>query len=70
MEKKLTKTNDKRLCGVCGGIAEYLDIDSTVVRLLTATCAFFTGLFFCNYYLSNRSSSYPIKRSLTLLSKK
>lgn len=46
MEKKLTKTNDKRLCGVCGGIAEYLDIDPTVVRLLTATCAFFTGLFF------------------------
>ena len=35
MEKKLYKSNtDKKLCGVCGGIAEYLNIDSTVVRLI------------------------------------
>lgn len=33
--KKLYKSNvDKKLCGVCGGIAEYLNIDSTIVRLL------------------------------------
>ena len=24
---------DKKLCGVCGGIAEYFNIDSTLVRL-------------------------------------
>jgi phage shock protein C len=33
--KKLYRSNtDKMLCGVCGGIAEYLNIDPTVVRLL------------------------------------
>ncbi len=35
-EKKLTKSAiDRKICGVCGGIAEYLNVDSTVIRLLT-----------------------------------
>ena len=34
MEKKLYRSEeDKKLCGVCGGIAAYFDIDSTVIRL-------------------------------------
>ena len=34
MDKKLYKsTADKKLCGVCGGIAEYFGFDSTLVRL-------------------------------------
>ena len=40
--KKLTKSRDKKLCGVCGGIAEYFDMDPTVVRiiwLLAVLCA-------------------------------
>ena len=32
--KKLTKSSDKMICGVCAGIGEYLGIDATVVRLL------------------------------------
>ena len=33
-EKKLYKSStDKKLAGVCGGIAEYYNIDSTLVRL-------------------------------------
>lgn len=36
MQKKLYKSEtDKKLCGVCGGIAKYFDIDSTLVRLAT-----------------------------------
>lgn len=32
--KKLYKSEtDKKISGVCGGIAEYFDIDSTLVRL-------------------------------------
>ena len=32
--KRLHKSDsDKKLCGVCGGIAEYFDIDPTLVRL-------------------------------------
>ncbi|MBP9995801.1 MAG: PspC domain-containing protein [Lachnospiraceae bacterium] len=34
MDKKLTKSQDKMICGVCGGIAEYFNIDITVVRIL------------------------------------
>ena len=34
MNKRLTKSNtDKKICGVCGGLAEYFGIDSTWVRL-------------------------------------
>ena len=32
--KKLYRSNtDKKLAGVCGGIAEYFNIDATLVRL-------------------------------------
>ena len=32
--KKLYKSvQDRKLCGVCGGIAEYFNIDPTIVRL-------------------------------------
>ena len=49
MERKLTKSNDRCICGVCGGIAEYLDVDPTVVRLLTASAALFTGVVFVTF---------------------
>ncbi|MBN1923390.1 MAG: PspC domain-containing protein [Nanoarchaeota archaeon] len=36
MEKRLYRSKtDKVLFGVCGGIAEYFGIDSTIVRLIT-----------------------------------
>lgn len=31
--KRLTKSNNRVLLGVCAGIAEYFDIDPNVVRL-------------------------------------
>lgn len=34
--KKLYKSNNRMICGICAGIAEYLGIDPTVVRLLWA----------------------------------
>ena len=35
MDKRLYKTehDDKMICGVCGGIAEYFGIDPTLVRV-------------------------------------
>ncbi|MDD2959087.1 MAG: PspC domain-containing protein [Lachnospiraceae bacterium] len=37
MSKKMYKSkNDKMICGVCGGIAEYFGIDATIVRLIFA----------------------------------
>ena len=32
--KRLTKSNNRMLLGVCAGIAEYFDIDPNVVRVL------------------------------------
>ncbi len=35
--KKLYKsTRDSMIAGVCGGIAEYFNIDSTIVRIIAA----------------------------------
>lgn len=47
-KKKLYKSDtDKKIAGVCGGIAEYFDIDSTLVRLgwILLVCAAGTGIF-------------------------
>ena len=44
MKKKLTRSaTDKKLGGVCGGIAEYLDVDTTVIRLAWVLFALFLG---------------------------
>ena len=40
MNKKLYRSNtNKVLCGVCGGIGEYFDIDPTIIRLIWAIVA-------------------------------
>ena len=44
MEKKLYKSNnDKKIDGVCAGIAEYLNMDPTVIRLLWVIATVFGG---------------------------
>lgn len=45
MQKQLTKSQEKVWAGVCGGIAEYLGWDKTIVRLLTVALAVFGGFF-------------------------
>ena len=45
MEKKLYRSNtNKKLAGVCGGIAEYFGMDATVIRLIFALSCLFGGL--------------------------
>lgn len=35
MEKRLFKSRSNRvICGVCGGVGEYFNIDPTIIRLL------------------------------------
>ena len=42
--KRLYKSaHDRKITGVCGGIAEYFGIDSTLVRLAMAGMVFFVG---------------------------
>ena len=44
--KTLRKSNNKVICGVCGGIAEYFNIDPTLVRLgfIAGSIIFGSGL--------------------------
>ncbi len=44
MKKRLYKSLvDKKVSGVCGGIAEYFNLDSTVVRLAWVLFTFLGG---------------------------
>lgn len=44
-EKKLTRSSNKMICGVCAGIAEYFGIDPTIIRVIYAVCSLFLGIF-------------------------
>jgi phage shock protein PspC (stress-responsive transcriptional regulator) len=44
MEKKLYRSRkDKKICGVCGGLAKYFEIDVTIIRLIWVLCCLFAG---------------------------
>lgn len=54
MKKRLYRTENeaKKLCGVCGGVAEYFEIDPTLVRLGWALLSLFSlGLGFWGYII-------------------
>jgi phage shock protein C len=42
--KKLKRSTDPKIAGVCGGLAEYMNVDPTVVRLGTVALAIFTAV--------------------------
>lgn len=45
METKiLRKSKERKLCGVCGGFAEYINVDPTVLRIGTIIISIFSGL--------------------------
>ena len=45
MEKKLLRSQNKMVSGVCAGIAEYFDIDPTLVRVLYVVLTLFSAAF-------------------------
>jgi phage shock protein PspC (stress-responsive transcriptional regulator) len=52
-QKLHRSTNGKMLGGVCAGLAEYFDLDATLMRLLMVLAAIFSGgLVFIAYLLS------------------
>lgn len=43
--KKLYRSKeDRKITGVCGGLAEYLNVDATIIRLLMVFSALFSGV--------------------------
>ncbi len=51
MEKKFTKSDNKKIAGVCGGIAEYFNIDPTIVRVLWVLAVVFAGFGLLAYLI-------------------
>ena len=44
MEKKLTRSkSDKKLMGVCGGLAKYMDNDPNMIRIAAVVIGLITG---------------------------
>ena len=38
--RKLTRsTSNRMICGVCGGLGEYLNVDPTIIRIIWLFCA-------------------------------
>ena len=51
--KKLRKSRtDRKLCGVCGGLAEYLNMDSTIIRLIWALLILAAGTGLLAYIIA------------------
>ena len=43
MQKKIYRSvSDRKISGVCGGLAEYLNVDATVIRIIWAIISLFT----------------------------
>ena len=45
MEKKLRRSNNKMIAGICSGIADYLAIDPTIVRIVYVLLSLSTVAF-------------------------
>lgn len=52
-QKRLYRSNaNKMICGVCGGLAEYINIDPTIVRLLWVVFSFAGGFGLLAYIIA------------------
>lgn len=62
MEKRLYRSrSDRRLWGVCGGLAKYFDIDPTIVRVIFVLLIFAKGLGILAYIIL--AIVVPLERS-------
>lgn len=44
MAKRLYRSKtDRKIAGVCGGLAQHFDIDPTIIRVIAIVSIFFTG---------------------------
>ena len=53
MEKRLVRNvQDKKIAGVCAGVAHYLDMDPTIVRIIwgVLACCYGAGIVAISFY--------------------
>ncbi len=62
--KRLYKIDQgKKICGVCGGVAEYFNIDPSMVRILWAVLSVFYGAGIVLYFVA--AFVLPYKHQIT-----
>lgn len=67
MQKELKRSaTDCKIFGVCGGIGEYLGIDSNVIRLIWVAVSLFAGAGFILYIVAAflMPKADPVERDL------
>ena len=52
MDKRLYRSRDRKIGGVCGGIAEFFNIDPTLIRVIWAILAFAYGSGISAYFIA------------------
>jgi len=50
-KRLMRSTTDRRIAGVCGGVAKYLNVDPTVVRIVFLLALLFGSLGFWAYLI-------------------
>jgi phage shock protein C len=51
-KKMYLSRTDRKIAGVCGGLAKYLDVDATLVRLVWVMMALFVGWGVLGYLIA------------------
>lgn len=52
MERRLYRSRDKKIAGVCGGFAEFFNIDPTLIRVIWAILGFAYGTGILAYFIA------------------
>jgi phage shock protein C len=47
----MRSSTDKKIAGVCAGLADYFDLDPTIVRVIWFLAVFFAGTGFLAYII-------------------
>lgn len=72
VQKKLYRSEkDRMIAGVCGGLAEYFDVDPVIVRLLWVAVTIFVGAGILLYIIAciivpNETDVTPNKKVVTV----
>ncbi|ARA94962.1 hypothetical protein AWN76_000090 [Rhodothermaceae bacterium RA] len=71
-KKRLTKSRNKKIAGVCGGIAEYFNIDPTLVRIafvigLIVSQGTFLAAYILLSFVMPKPESLPPEERITII---
>lgn len=70
MKRLYRSETDRKLCGVCGGIAEYFNIDSTVVRLIMIAVGLLLHIGVAFYILGSTADAPEVSLCICLKNRK